>query len=34
MEFNEWMGGGFIVLAAYLSARAYVHNPIEQKTTC
>ncbi len=29
MEFNEWIGGGFIVLAAYLSAYAYVHNPVE-----
>jgi drug/metabolite transporter (DMT)-like permease len=27
MELNDWIGGGFIVLAAYLSARAYVHNP-------
>ena len=29
MELNEWIGGGLIVLAAYLSAYAYVHNPIE-----
>ena len=27
MGLNEWIGGGFIVLAAYLSARAYVHDP-------
>lgn len=29
MQLNEWIGGGFIVLAAYLSAYAYVHNPAE-----
>jgi drug/metabolite transporter (DMT)-like permease len=29
MKSNEWIGGGFIVLAAYLSAYAYVHNPVE-----
>ncbi|WP_455212450.1 DMT family transporter [Kaarinaea lacus] len=31
MRLNEWIGGGFIVLAAYLSAYAYVHNPAEAK---
>jgi drug/metabolite transporter (DMT)-like permease len=31
MKLNEWIGGGFIVLAAYLSARAYVHHPEEAK---
>ena len=31
MKINEWIGGGFIVLAAYLSARAYVHHPAEAK---
>ena len=29
MGVNDWIGGGFIVLAAYLSARAYVHNPVK-----
>ena len=32
MELNEWIGGGFIVLAAYLSARAYVHNSVIAKS--
>lgn len=27
MGLNEWIGGGFIVLAAYLSARAYLVKP-------
>ena len=31
MRINEWIGGGFIVLAAYLSAYAYVHHPAETK---
>jgi drug/metabolite transporter (DMT)-like permease len=31
MEIKEWIGGGFIILAAYLSARAYVHHPEEVK---
>jgi drug/metabolite transporter (DMT)-like permease len=31
MGLNEWIGGAFIVLAAYLSARAYVHKPLNQK---
>jgi len=31
MGVNEWIGGGFIVLAAYLSARAYVHDPTKIK---
>ncbi len=32
MRINEWVGGGFIVLAAYLSAKAYVHNQTENQT--
>lgn len=32
MNFNDWLGGGFVVLAAYLSARAYVDNPARPNT--
>jgi len=31
MRINEWIGGGIIVLAAYLSARAYVHNTADNQ---
>lgn len=32
MRSNDWIGGGFIVAAAYLSAQAYVHNSVNKKT--